>query len=147
MRYIISTLHCFSVKLHIIADHTQFSLKPERSNIHISDNISATMVKSCNTLAEIKQEILVAGDKLIVIDFFADWCPPCRIMSPEFEKLALEEKDVVFLEVNIAVNPEAADRFYINALPTFIFIKDGAMVGEVLGAKVDKLKETINKNK
>ena len=105
------------------------------------------MVKSCNTLAEIKQEILQAGDKLIVIDFFADWCPPCRIMSPEFEKLAFEEEDVVFLEVNIAVNPEAADRFYINTLPTFIFIKDLALVDLVLGAKVDKLKEAINKHK
>ena len=104
-------------------------------------------VKPCNTLAEIKQEILAAGDKLIVIDFFAEWCPPCRIMSPEFEKLSLEEKDVVFLEVNIAVNPEVADRFYINTLPTFIFIKDLALVDLVLGAKVDKLKEAINKHK
>ena len=105
------------------------------------------MVKSCKTLAEIKQEILAAGDKLIVIDFFAEWCPPCRIISPEFEKLALEEKDVVFLEVKIAVNPEVADRFYINTLPTFIFIKDLALVDLVLGAKVDKLKEAINKHK
>ena len=130
-----------------IDDHIQFSLKPERSNIHISNNISATMVKSCNTLAELEEEISAARNKLIILAFFAEWCPPCRIMSPELEKLAAEEKDVVFLEVNIAVNPEAADRFYINALPTFILIKGGAMVDEVLGANLDKLKQTVNKQK
>ena len=51
------------------------------------------MVKSCITLAEIKQEIVAAGDKLIVIDFFGDCrCPLDKIMSQEFETLALEEK-------------------------------------------------------
>ena len=147
MSYIISTFHCFSVKLHIIADHIQFSLKPERSNIHISDNISAKMVKSCNSLAELKQEILAAGDKLVVIDFFAEWCLPCRMMKKEIERLAVAETEVVFLKVDIAVNEEAAERFYINALPTFILIKGGAMVDEVLGANMDKLKQTVNKQK
>ena len=105
------------------------------------------MVKSCNSLAELKQEILAAGDKLIVIDFFAEWCLPCRMMSPEIERLAVEETEVVFLKVDIAVNKEAAERFYINALPTFILIKGGAMVDEVLGANMDKLKQTVNKQK
>ena len=106
-----------------------------------------TMVKTCNTLAELKEEILAAGDKLVVMDFFAEWCSPCRMMSPEIEKLATQEKDVVFLKVDVVVNTEAAERFYINALPTFILIKDGAMIDEVLGAKLDQLKEAINKHK
>ena len=105
------------------------------------------MVKPCNTLAELKEEILAAGDKLIVIDFFAEWCPPCKMISPEVEKLATEEKDVVFLKVSIADNTEAAESFDINCQPTFIFIKDGAYIDEVLGAKLDKLKDTINKHK
>ena len=97
----------------------------------------AKMVKLCNTGAELKEEILDAGDKLVVINFFADCCPPCRIMPPEVEKLAVEEKDVVFLRVNIAA-------LSTNCLPTFIFIKDGALKDE---AKLDQLKETINKHK
>ena len=105
------------------------------------------MVKPCNTLAELKEQILAAGDKLVVIDFFAEWCPPCRMMSPEIEKLATQDKDVVFLKVDVVVNTEAAERFYINALPTFILIKDGAMIDEVLGAKLDQLKEAINQHK
>ena len=90
---------------------------------------------------------MAAGDKLVVIDFFAEWCLPCRMMSPEIERLAVEETEVVFLKVDIAVNKEAAERFYINALPTFILIKGGAMVDEVLGANLDKLKQTVNKQK
>ena len=62
---------------------------------------------------------MAAGDKLVVIDFFAEWCPPCRMMSPEIEKLATEEKDVVFLKVNIVINFNDRESFYIKALPTF----------------------------
>ena len=69
------------------------------------------------------------------------------MMSPEIEKLATQDKDVVFLKVDVVVNTEAAERFYINALPTFILIKDGAMIDEVLGAKLDQLKEAINQHK
>ena len=105
------------------------------------------MVKSCNTLAELKAAILEAGAKLVVIHFFAERCPICRIICPEIEKLAGQEKEVVFLSVDITQNQEAAELFNINALPTFIFIKGGAMIDEVTGAKVDKLKETINKHK
>ena len=106
------------------------------------------MVKSCDTLlAELKAAILEAGDKLVVIDFYAEWCPPCRIMGPEIEKLAQQEKDVVFLSVDIAINEEATEQFYINCLPTFIFIKGRAMIDEVTGAKVEELKATVNKHK
>ena len=122
-----------------IDDHIQFSLKPEQLAIHISD----TMVKSCNTLAELKEQILAAGDKLVVIDFFAEWCPPCRMMSPEIERLATEERDVVFLGVD--VDTEAG--FY-----TFHLIKEGAKIHEVrfwqVGeSTIDKLKEAINEHK
>ena len=117
-------------------------------NKHLQ-RFGAKMVKLCNTGAELLEEILDAGDKHVVINLFADCCPPCRIMPPEVEKLAVEEKDVVFLRVNINVNTEAAELFAAaltteTEIPTFIFIKDGALKGE---AKLDKLQETINKHK
>ena len=92
------------------------------------------MVKPCNTLAELKEEILAAGDKLVVI---AEWCPTCRMMSQEIEKLATEEKDVMFLGVHVYT--EASKHFYINALPTFILIKVGhiiIVVEESIGRKI-----------
>ena len=149
------TFHCFSVKLHNIGDHIQFSLKTERSNIHISN--SATMVKSYSTLEEMAQEILAAGDKLTVIHSFDDSCPPCKTMSQKFERLAFEEEDVVFLKLN------AGKCCHSRACPSFIFFKEGLNVyevdlyikdgssrwinGEVWAAKVEKLKRGINKHK
>ena len=92
---------------------------------------------------------MAAGDKLVVIDFFAEWCPPCRMMSQEIEKLATEEKkDVVFLEVNTDCEEAVhylMQCFNINA--PFIFIKDGAKIDEVRGAKVGELEATIKKHK
>ena len=75
------------------------------------------------------------------------------MMSQEIEKLATEEKDVVFLKVNIVINTEDMSKsFYIKAIPTFILIKDGAMIDVVRNWKVGKatlhkLKEAINKHK
>ena len=121
--------------------------KDKPQSLDVVPHYCSKMVKSCDTLAELKAAILEAGDKLVVIDFYAEWCPPCRIMGPEIEKLAQQEKNVVFLSVDIAVNEEATEHFYINCLPTFIFIKGRAMIDEVTGAKVEELKATINKHK
>ena len=129
-----------------IDDHIQFSLKLERSIIHISNNFSATMVKSCNTLAELKEEIIATGHKLVVVNFFAKWSAPCRVMSQDVQKLAEEEKEVVFLEVDIDVNKEAAEHFKLTKVPLFMFIKGGAKVDEVLGAHLGKIKKTIKKH-
>ena len=89
---------------------------------------------------------MAAGDKLVVI---AEWCPTCRMMSQEIEKLATEEKkDVVFLEVNTDCEEAVhylMQCFNINA--PFIFIKDGAKIDEVRGAKVGELEATIKKHK
>ena len=104
------------------------------------------MVKSCNTLAELEEEILAAGDRLVVTHFFADWSRTCKIVSQEVEKLAVKEKDVVFLQVNIDINKEASELYDINELPTLIFIKGGAKVGKVLGAHLGKLKKAIKKH-
>ena len=105
------------------------------------------MVKPCNTLAELEEEILAAGDKLVVVHIFSRIS--CWMVDdvPGVQKLATEEKDVAFLEVNVVVNTEADERFNINALPKFILIKDGAIIDEVLGPKLDKLKEAINEHK
>ena len=72
--------------------------------------------------------------------------PPCKIHCPEIAKLAAQEKDVVFLRVDITQNQEAAEHFCSNPLqPTFVLFKGGAMVDEVTG--VTELKEAIYKHK
>ena len=126
------------------AELRRYSLKPEQLAIHISDNFTATMVKVCKTLAELEGEISAAGHKLVVVHFFAKWCAPeC---PQRFKEEAKEEKEVIFLEVDIDVNKEAAEHFKLTKVPLFMFIKGGAKVDEVLGAHLGKIKKTIKKH-
>merc|ERR1712241_1110132 len=66
----------------------------------------AKMVKMCKDLAELKADIAGAGDKLVVVDFFAEWCGPCKKIAPIIEGWSKEMSDVVFLKVDVDVNEE-----------------------------------------
>lgn len=56
-------------------------------------------LKHINSLAEFKE--LINGDKVVIIDFFAEWCGPCKLIAPKFEKLAGEHEDIIFAKVNV----------------------------------------------
>lgn len=87
-----------------------------------------------------------AGDKLVVADFFATWCGPCRAMSPEVEKLAKKHQNVVFLKVNVDECRFLATRLDVYYLPTFCFMRNGIQVDECVGANVKKLSALIDEN-
>ncbi|KAJ8382225.1 hypothetical protein SKAU_G00030030 [Synaphobranchus kaupii] len=90
-----------------------------------------------------------AGDKLVVVDFTATWCGPCRSIGPEFKKLAEdpENKNVVFLKVDVDDAPDVSAHCDIKCMPTFHFYKNEKKVDEFQGASKDKLKETLNTHK
>lgn len=81
----------------------------------------------------------------LVIDFWAEWCGPCRMVSPVIEELASEFKDkVTFGKCNTDENPRAAARFGIEAIPTLLIFSQGKMIERVIGAYPrDALKEKI----
>ncbi|CAH8551098.1 unnamed protein product [Schistosoma turkestanicum] len=85
------------------------------------------------------------ASKLVVIDFFATWCGPCKKIAPEFEKISMKY-DAVFLKVDVDILSKAAEKHSVKAMPTFICIKDGKKVGEVVGASIDKVEEMIKAN-
>ncbi len=68
-----------------------------------------------------------------VVDFWASWCGPCRMLSPIVEELAGEMTDVRFAKVNVDEEPALANAFKVNAIPTLIFMKDGQAVGQTVG--------------
>lgn len=84
-----------------------------------------------------------------VIDFHADWCGPCKILSPIIEKLSEEKKDIKFGKVDVDKENELAQRFYVMSIPTMIFFKDknqvdrhtGTLSKEELAVKIDKIKK------
>ena len=99
------------------------------------------MVKVITTLLEVPQ------DKKVIIDFFADWCGPCKRIAPEYEKLSEKYTDVVFLKVDADASEKLSESFQINALPTFLFLNKGNIVKRLEGANVAELVknlETLN---
>ncbi|XP_022144127.1 thioredoxin H-type 1-like [Momordica charantia] len=74
--------------------------------------------------------------KLIVVDFTASWCPPCRFIAPIFAELAKAHIGVIFLKVDVDEVKEVSEKFEVTAMPTFVFLKEGAEVknSRIVGA-------------
>ncbi|XP_046980956.1 thioredoxin-T-like [Schistocerca americana] len=96
---------------------------------------------------DLKARLADAGSNLVVIDFFADWCGPCKAIAPKFEELSQKYPDVVFLKVNVDDNESIAVTYDVKAMPTFVFIKDGKTLDSFAGANVDKLTQLLVQHK
>ena len=92
---------------------------------------------------------IIEKDKLSLVDFFASWCGPCKMIAPYLEKFATTYTDVQIVKVDVDDSNfmEAVKKYKIHAMPTFKFIKKGNLVAEVVGANPDKLEQTIKKFK
>jgi len=84
---------------------------------------------------------------VVVVDFYADWCPPCRMLAPVIEKAAQEYGGKVkFVKVNVDRNESLAEKYRINAIPRLIIFKDGKVVDSAEGYRDGKsLKKWVNK--
>jgi len=69
----------------------------------------------------------------VIVDFFADWCGPCKIMAPTFEALAKEVASIAFAKVNVDENPVTSEKYYIMGVPTILYFKDGRLADKTVG--------------
>lgn len=81
-------------------------------------------------------EIDKHAGKQIIVDFWATWCGPCRIVGPILEKIDAENDDLVVLKIDVDANPDVSAAFGIQSIPTMLFFKDGvqnkpALIGAV----------------
>ena len=85
---------------------------------------------------------IVNVEKKVLIDFYADWCGPCRMLSPIVDEIASERDDVVVAKVNVDDEQELALQFGVISIPTLVVMKDGKVVNQASGArpKADVLK-------
>lgn len=83
-------------------------------------------------ISESKYNVLVKQNETVIVDFYADWCAPCKKLAPIIEKVALEKKFNV-LKINIDKNPELAQKLNIEGLPTLFYYKNGNLIWNHLG--------------
>ncbi|KAJ3115550.1 Cytoplasmic thioredoxin isoenzyme 2 [Phlyctochytrium bullatum] len=130
----------------IVANTSAARLHPQRilnrsfPSSHFSSKAN-TMVKHIATAEEFKE--LINSGKVVVVDFFATWCGPCRVIAPKFEEFSQTYSTAVFVKVDVDDVPAVAESCGIRAMPTFQIYKDGQKVKEVVGADPTKLLAAI----
>lgn len=126
----------------------------EGDNVVLNDSILLRGGFSSDNLFDVSSveefekilESAAAEGKLVVVDFYAEWCMPCKIIAPVYVEMSESERfaEAVFVKVDIEVVPAIAEKYEITSMPTFVFIKEGAVVNRFSGASVEKLADTIS---
>ena len=86
------------------------------------------------TNANFEAEVL-NSDKPVLLDFWASWCGPCRMIAPVIDKLAEERMDVKFGKINVDEEPQLAAKFGVVSIPTLVVMDGGAIVSQAVGAR------------
>ena len=81
------------------------------------------------------QEEVLNSDKPVLLDFWAPWCGPCRMVVPIIEQIAEERSDIKVGKINVDEEGELASQFGIMSIPTLVVMKDGKIVNQALGAR------------
>ncbi|MGN1114269.1 MAG: thioredoxin [Oscillospiraceae bacterium] len=79
-------------------------------------------------------EEIKSSDKKVLLDFYADWCGPCRRVSPLVEEIAQENPQYLIGKINVDEEPELAQAFDVSSIPTLVVMQNGKIVGHSVGA-------------
>ena len=81
------------------------------------------------------QELVLNADREVLLDFWAPWCGPCRMVSPIVDEIAGERKDILVGKVNVDEEMELAAQFQVTSIPTLVVLRNGQVVNRVVGAR------------
>ncbi|CDS14150.1 hypothetical protein LRAMOSA06320 [Lichtheimia ramosa] len=100
--------------------------------------MTVTTITSLNQFHE-----AINTNEKIVFDFHAEWCGPCKLIGPKFEKFAEQYTSIAYAKVDVDAVPDVAAEAEVRAMPTFIFYHNGKKITDVVGANAAKLEEAI----
>jgi len=86
--------------------------------------------------------------KPVLVDFYAEWCPPCSVLAPILENLEKEyEKKVIFAKVNVESAPKTSQKYGVNPIPTVVLLKEGKPISGFIGVKPEsEIREWLEEN-
>jgi thioredoxin 1 len=132
---IIQAMQNWNDELNEIMEKKMKDLAKKGNGNNSSDNINTTMGTAPLTLNDSNFEGTIKKSQLIVVDFWAPWCGPCRAVSPVIEQLATElAGKALFGKLNVDENPVVSSTFGIQSIPTIAIFKNGKMVDGFVGA-------------
>lgn len=80
------------------------------------------------------EEEVIKSEKPVLIDFYAEWCGPCRMVSPMVNEIAEENSSLKVCKVNVDNEPELTQKFGVSSIPTLVALKNGAVINQTVGA-------------
>ena len=101
--------------------------KAEKTNVEAENAVIPV------TSANFEKEVL-NSDKRVLVDFYADWCGPCKILSPRVAEIANENKDIKVVKINVDQNEDLARKYNISSMPTLLVIENGKELNRAVGA-------------
>jgi thioredoxin 1 len=81
------------------------------------------------------EQVVLKSDKPVLVDFYADWCGPCKMIAPTIEEIASEHDEIVVCKVNVDEAMPIAIKYGIESIPTLIVFKNGEAVGKIIGMR------------
>jgi thioredoxin 1 len=106
-------------------------------NMGVKTRTPQKEIKNMNALKLNKDNFdsAIKSEKPVLLDFYADWCGPCRMVGPIVHEIADERDDIVVGKINVDEQPELAMQFGVMSIPTLVVLKNGEVVNQAMGAR------------